>query len=128
MSNSQKRLRSFLNMCRDSCILCQEYFCIVWIDLMKTVNIKYQTLKGQTPCRCFKRRLEKHQHLLLNPNNEFLLCLFRHSISHNDNHYEVNIFFFVHPMSTCICFWLMEIIWQEYISVLCFIILCLTYM
>ncbi|KAG4381021.1 hypothetical protein GLYMA_15G061200v4 [Glycine max] len=51
----------------------QEYFCIVWIDLMKTVNIKYQTLKGQTPCRCFKRRLEKHQHLLLNPNNEFLL-------------------------------------------------------
>lgn len=31
-------------------------------------------------------------------------------------------------MSTCICFWLMEIIWQEYISVLCFIILCLTYL
>lgn len=95
---------------------------------MKTVNIKYQTLKGQTPCRCFKRRLEKHQHLLLNPNNEFLLMPDQTQYF-SDNHYDVNNFFlYIQCVQVCICFWLMEIIQQEYISVLCFIILCLTYL
>lgn len=50
------------------CALLQEYFCTVWIDIMKIVSKKYQAWKGQPQHHCSKRTLLKHQYLV-NPKN-----------------------------------------------------------
>jgi len=78
------------------CALLQEYFCTLWIDIMKIVSMKYQAWKGQAQHHCLKRTLLKHQYLgtllkhqyLVNPKNADFFMYFDslrlEIVSHND--------------------------------------------
>ncbi|CAJ1936194.1 unnamed protein product [Sphenostylis stenocarpa] len=48
----------------------QEFFCTVWIDIMKIVSLKYQAWKGQTRDRWLKTTLLRQHQNLINHKNQ----------------------------------------------------------